>query len=58
MDYTYEQAQQRVANHPELAQYYDILCEYDWPEGQRHINWVCTAPLSEIIDWCETVAEG
>ena len=55
--YTAQQAQQRVVNTPELYPYYDILCEYDWPNAQDHIDWICTATVKEILDWCKTISD-
>jgi hypothetical protein len=54
--YTPQQAQQRVMNSEVLRPHYSIICEYDWNEGQSHIDWVCTAPESEIVSWAEGIA--
>jgi hypothetical protein len=35
---------------------YHIL--YDWPEGEEHWEWVCTAPVAEIVGWAEVVGEA
>jgi hypothetical protein len=56
-NYTAQSAQQRVMNTPELRPHYSTICEYDWPNAQEHINWVCTAPISEIVDWAKTIEE-
>jgi len=49
--YTAQQAQQRVQNSEALNEHYAILCEYDWPNMQEHIDWICTASENEIIEW-------
>jgi hypothetical protein len=57
-NYTAQQAQQRVLKTPELMPYYSTLCEYDWDNTQEHIDWVCTAPVAEIVDWAESVEQN
>ena len=47
-------AQKRVDDTPELQPYREIIF-YDWIEGNEHIRWVATAPIREILDWCETI---
>lgn len=49
------EATQRVDTTPELAQYRDLLLEYDWENMDEHLIWVATAPITEIINWCETI---
>lgn len=44
----------RIDSTPELEQYRDILL-YDWQEGAEHWEWASTAPLAEVIDWCEGI---
>jgi hypothetical protein len=56
-NYTAQSASQRVLNTPSLKKHYSTICEYDWPNMQEHINWVCTAPIAEILDWVATVEE-
>jgi len=52
-----EMAADRVDGEKRLQPYRDILIEYDWPE-EDHWEWVATAPISEIVDWAETIREG
>lgn len=53
----YDQANQRVQDTPELASHYNVIMA-DWPEGDEHYRWVCTAPIAEIVDWAERTAAG
>ena len=53
--YLASQAQQRVNNSAALRPFYSIICEYDWPNIEEHIDWVCTAPEAEIVDWAEGI---
>lgn len=53
----YDRAVARVNETPELEQYYDLLIEYDWPEGDEHYTWVATADVAELIDWAQTVRQ-
>lgn len=54
MEYTREDAKARVDATPELAKHRATIL-YDWPEGAEHWEWVCTAPVAEIVDWSEAV---
>lgn len=51
---TYEDANARVESTPELAAHADTIL-YDWPEGAEHWEWVCTAPVADIVDWAACV---
>lgn len=55
--YPASQACIRVLAHPRLKLYYDIICEYDWPNIDDHIDWVCTAPIAEIEAWAQAIRE-
>jgi hypothetical protein len=48
-------AQQRVNQSIELRPFYDIIVEYDWPNIQDHIDWVCTAPIADILEWAQDI---
>lgn len=56
--YTYDDAKARVEAEPELEAHRDIIILYDWPEGEEHWEWVCTAPVAEIVGWAEVVGEA
>jgi hypothetical protein len=51
--YTREEAERRVrelfAEDAEAQEH----CLYDWPCGQSHLDWLCTASAEEIRDWVE-----
>ena len=55
--YTYDDAKARVDASPELEAHRDTIL-YDWPEGEEHWQWVCTAPVAAIVDWAEVVESG
>ena len=44
----------RIENSEVLAQYEDIIFS-DWNEGEEHLEWVATAPESEIEDWAKGI---
>jgi len=48
----YALAVQRVEDTPELAAFADTIF-YDWPNWREHLEWVCSAPVQDIIDWAE-----
>ena len=50
-----EQARERVANNRELKDYAEIILDPTWPNWTEHMQWVATAPISEIVDWAEMV---
>jgi hypothetical protein len=50
-----ERINQRISEHPELAQYADIL-NYDW-QDDTHAIWVSTSSLAEIVEWCESIRQ-
>jgi len=52
--YDYEDAETRIAGEPTLIRHAETIL-YEWPEGPEHWEWVCTAPVSEILDWAEVV---
>lgn len=54
----YEPAAERVENEPTLYQYKDLLLETDWHNEAEHLDWVATADIAEIVDWCETIREA
>lgn len=54
MEYTREDAQARVDATPELDAHREVIF-YDWPEGDEHWEWVCTATVDEIVSWAEAV---
>ena len=47
-------ARQRVANNPKLSQHGEIIF-YDWSNWDEHMEWIATAPISEIISWAVDV---
>lgn len=55
--YPASQAQMRVEHSPVLRKYRAIITEYDWPNIDEHIDWVCTAPEAEIVDWAQRIQE-
>ena len=50
-------AAQRIADHPELEEYRDLLLEYGWDNQDDHLEWVATAPIAEIIAWAQDIRE-
>ena len=48
-------ARWRVEHAAELEDYEELIFDYDWPEGNDSLEWVITAPTTEIISWAETV---
>lgn len=53
----YEKAVDRIMNTPQLHQYRDIILS-DWAEGDKHLHWVITAPVGEIVDWAQPIREA
>ena len=55
--YTREDAERRVrelfAEDAEAQEH----CLYDWPQGQSHLDWLCTASEEEIRDWVEATRQ-
>jgi len=47
-------ARRRVAQTPALAAHAATIWA-DWPNWQEHVRWVVSAPVTEIVDWAETV---
>jgi hypothetical protein len=54
MEYTRDDARARVDATPELDAHRATILA-DWPEGAEHWEWVCTAPVDEIVNWSEAV---
>ncbi len=54
---SYDRAETRINETPELDQYRET-CLYDWNEGDEHYTWIATAPVTEIIDWAQTIEAG
>jgi len=52
-EHTYEDAERRVNETPELEPHRDTIL-YDWDEAE-HWEWVCTAPVAEIVSWARAV---
>ena len=53
----YDRAKTRVEDSAVLRPHADSILA-DWPEGDEHWQWVCTAPESEIVDWVEAGHAG
>lgn len=51
---TEQKARERVKNTQELDQFENIIF-YDWPNWDEHLEWIATAPVSEIVDWAEAI---
>lgn len=51
----YDIASARVYTDARLTIYADILLDYDWQEGDDSFEWVATAPITEILDWCAEI---
>jgi hypothetical protein len=54
MEHTREDARARVDATPELDAHRQVILA-NWPEGEEHWGWVCSAPVHEIVDWAEAV---
>jgi len=52
----YDAAEARVLNTPELQPFRSIILG-DWPEGDKHWEWVTTATVAEIVAWAEDVRD-
>ena len=50
-------AAQRVADNPELEEYRDLLIENLWDNQSDHLEWVATAPITEILEWAQDIRE-
>jgi len=48
-------AAERVSASEPLAQYRDLLLDYDWSNEAEHFQWVATAPEAEIVTWAEAI---
>jgi len=49
-----DKAQNRVNEWNKLKAHEETIM-YDWPEGDEHWEWVCKAPIAEIVEWAEIV---
>jgi len=52
-----QRIEQRFADHPELEQFRAVIFA-DWPEGEDHLDWIATAPVAELMDWAQGIAEA
>jgi len=50
-------AAQRIHDNPELEEYRDLLIENLWDNQDEHLDWVATAPISEIVAWAEDIRQ-
>jgi len=49
-----DKAQNRVNSWDKLKVHESIIM-YDWPEGDEHWEWVCKAPIADIVEWAESI---
>jgi len=49
-------AHRRVRRSQRLREHFDVIFA-DWPEGD-HLEWIATAPFTEIVDWAQGIAEA
>ena len=49
-----DKAQARVNRFVKLQAHEETIM-YDWPEGDEHWEWVCKAPIAEIVEWAEGI---
>lgn len=40
----------KVENDPQLLAHRGFILD-DWDEGDEHLEWICVAPVEEILDW-------
>lgn len=52
----WQRARRRVEGNADLQPWFHVLLDYDWPNMDEHLEWVCSADRQEIIDWAETVS--
>jgi len=50
----YDVAVARIDREPALEEYRDIIL-YDWGNQEEHWQWIASAELAEIVDWCESI---
>lgn len=50
-------AQLRVDENPELKPH-EAMIFYDWPNWEEHLEWIISAPISEIVDWAESIEDA
>lgn len=51
---TEQQARQRVEASEALKAHKESIF-YDWPNWDEHLEWIVSAPESEIIDWAKSI---
>lgn len=51
-----ERAERRVDNSKKLSQHRDTIF-YDWGNETEHLEWICKAPVIEIVGWAEAAEE-
>ncbi len=49
-----QQAISRIENNKQLVAYKDMLIGYPWYNQDSHFEWVISASVDEILDWCYT----
>ena len=49
-------ARERVSNDESLNEYADEIW-YDWPNWGAHVEWIATAPVSEIVAWAKSIRD-
>ena len=50
-------AHRRVRKSPPLREHFETIF-YDWPEGDEHLQWIATAPFTEIVDWAQEIEQA
>lgn len=51
----YTAAEERVNRHTELWPFSDILLDREWDNIEKHLNWVASAPIAELVRWAEVI---
>jgi len=49
-------ARHRVEHNEALDEYADEIW-YDWPNWGEHVDWIATAPVSEIVAWAKSIRD-
>ena len=52
-----EEARARIEDDAQLRPYYGHIF-YDWPNWDEHMEWLCCAPRSEIVEWVAVTLLG
>jgi hypothetical protein len=52
-----QKATKRVQGDKRLRPYRDLLIDYDWQEGEEHLEWVCNAPATELVAWAQGIRD-